>query len=98
MKRIFEILILLAVIASVASLTGCEDERKKRDKASEAEVHEQVSYERELRTSAESRAQQAASKQSYLRGIALLLFIGTLAAFVGGTALGSKAKHDVERS
>jgi len=95
MKRILELLALAAVIACIAALTGCEGEDKNTE-AGEADAREQVSYERDLRTGAEARAEKASSKQAYLRGVVLLLFIGALAAFVGGSALGSKARNDAE--
>jgi hypothetical protein len=69
---------------------------KSRDR--QPEVDQQVTYERDLRTTAEAHAAKVSSKQAYLRGVALMLFLGTVVAFVGGTTLGSKARHDADPS
>jgi hypothetical protein len=98
MKRTIELITLLAVILAIGALTGCGDASGMKSRPRQAEVDQQVTYERDLRTTAEERAAKASSKQAYLRGVALMLFLGTVVAFVGGTTLGSKARHDADPS
>ena len=102
MKRILEILILIAVIASIGAMTGCnEDEAPDKKKPSAPAVqppnpHEvlmdQVAQERVLRSQAEFRAEEADSGKAFWANAAFVLFVSAVCAFVVGTAIGSKGR------
>ena len=98
MKRILELLILVAVVASIHALTGCVPTKGSStpSETPEPAPHEilrrQVEQERQLRSAAESRASDAASGADFWRAAAALLGTCVCAAFIFGTAIGSKGK------
>ncbi len=100
MKRILELLILIAVIASIGALTGCSPHKEEasgpppRPEPPPAHdvLREQVEHERQLRASAEARTEEASADADFWRATAALLSVGLCAAFIGGTAIGSKGK------
>jgi hypothetical protein len=98
MKHIIEILILLAIIASIGALTSCTPEKSTPGPAVPPEPHEvlkeQVDQERGLREEAEVRAESATSKLKFWEVACSLIFIGACIAFITGTAIGSKGRND----
>ena len=95
MKRIIEILAILAVAASIAALTSCGSSEETAAQPEPHEVlEEQVSQERQLRHEADFRAQTAASKQRFWEAVGTVALIGVCIAFIFGTAIGSKGRSD----
>ena len=103
MKRILEILIIIAVIASVGALTGCDPESNSDDQPTaeltpedRAEFEAELKRERTMCDAAENRAEEADSARSRWAGVSFLLTVAAVATFVAGTAIGSKARHHAE--
>ena len=97
MKHIIELLILLAIVASVAALTSCNEGQDARENDSESPpphevLKEQVRQERELREQSEARADEAASEVSFWEGATVVIFIMACIAFIFGTAIGSRGR------
>ena len=82
MKRTLEILILIAVIASVGALAGCTPDG--------GTPPPEPDPPKALAAPAEASAEADAE---FWRTAAALLLAGLCAAFIGGTAVGSKAKR-----
>ena len=70
-----------------AMLAGCREEEVKSDMANEIEAERQLRYE------AEARAEREAGGKSRWEFAAFVLGIAALAAFIGGTAVGSRGKR-----
>lgn len=100
MKHIIEILILLAIIASIGALTSCKPEKSFPAPPPPPEPHdvlkEQVNQERELREEAETRADKESSRVKFWESACVFVFVGACIAFIAGTAIGSKGRKHAD--
>ena len=100
MKHIIEILILLAIIASIGALTSCKPEKSSSEPEVPPEPHEvlkqQVDRERELREEAEIRAEKESSRGNFWEFACVVVFVLACIAFIAGTAIGSKGRKHAD--
>ena len=86
---------LICALILTLTLVGCEEgEDEKSDPT--ANLREEIEAQRELRFEAEARAEKEAGSRSKWELAAFVLALAALAAFVSGTAIGSRAKHNAE--
>lgn len=78
-------ILILSVLAAIALLLGCNEEKTQQDRFTETE--------RELRIRAEQELVEQRNAAEGWQGAAAVLALGCIVCLLVGVAAGSKAKH-----